>query len=714
MKRVYGMKLLSKGYLVLENASSFDLPKCTTLQLAAVIGSFASLGFELDSDSVKLLSKISEADLRDFYLSSFEIMKIAKGAHVPHVVFYPNFPNIEHISDEEFYVRAILHYLTAGGDSQCFMNQDISDIPHREEIHNEIKEVLHVISKETAEKIIVDIVNASFEQKTAIHFVSHGFLKDAFIDFHDQISPKAIPFRENISSYIAFIYSSNKNKKFGEIATKDNLKFVTTVTDVLRIYAVLSNSSELLLYNIDFKSLDRATRRLFLSILDDIASRNQNVLNDFVRHEFLWKRAFEKLHVGEYKKLYPTIVRIVSDFRNNRYKTFYAKLEEAKSNQTQYLLLLSTRPGEFARRLDSILRNSSYNSDLTLEMFKKIATKVSTTVLMQLWEFFMNRNRYDTRMFSSKRSFSTVYVEKEDNRNPISSELIEKVIHIIEEALMDIYATYPKYENVYISEELKNYAVPRNARNASSQHKTLTYGTRIKLDIEEGSYLRFFTHWKNINEITHVDIDLSLELVDESFSKIQSVSWHNMGGGRHIETFHSGDIIDAPNGASEFIDLNYQKARKQYRYALITNSVYTRQEFASIPECFSGVMFLPKCGKSGEVFQPEFVKYKFDLTQIGSNQNIAFAIDLETLELIWLDCPFYHNRNRIVASGNYGIILALKNALKTHMNMYKFLSLHQKHLTFAKSKEEAEIIFSDSDDATIKPFDFDKIASEWL
>ena len=64
---------------------------------------------------------------------------------------------------------------------------------------------------------------------------------------------------------------------------------------------------------------------------------------------------------------------------------------------------------------------------------------------------------------------------------------------------------------------------------------------------------------------------------------------------------------------SEFVDLDYKKARKYARYAVVTNSVYTGQDFADIPECFSGVMFMPQIGKKGSVFNPEFVKYKFDL-----------------------------------------------------------------------------------------------------
>ena len=47
---------------------------------------------------------------------------------------------------------------------------------------------------------------------------------------------------------------------------------------------------------------------------------------------------------------------------------------------------------------------------------------------------------------------------------------------------------------------------------------------------------------------------------------------------------YSGDITSAPEGASEFIDLEYKKARQFGRYVVISNTVYTGQNFCDIPE----------------------------------------------------------------------------------------------------------------------------------
>ena len=117
---------------------------------------------------------------------------------------------------------------------------------------------------------------------------------------------------------------------------------------------------------------------------------------------------------------------------------------------------------------------------------------------------------------------------------------------------------------------------------------------------------------------------------------------------------------------------------------------------------------------NGEIYNPEFIGTMFRLTQKGSNQSIAFAIDLETLELIWMDTPMKCGNYCVVAAANGGVVLSLKDALKKHMNLYDFFKLHSNHITLVDDKEDADIIISDSDDATLKPYDVETISAHWL
>ncbi len=708
MKTEYLEYLLSNGYVVYTKKNSEGL--ATNEQIAAILYSMHSLGFSLDEQSLSILKNMGLNELELFYQQNYKVMSKVKGADVKHTIFYPNFPNIEDLSIEEYAIRAILHYLTAGKDNLGFMNQDFRTEREVEEIHNDKYDILHLLDEQEAIKKLGYIITSRFESKTAIPFSYHPLFKNFIQDYPGLVLPVEIPFKESIAHYLSF--HLDKNEKIEDILHLNMLRFVKTPTDLLRVYAVISKGDVQLKQKIFFKSLSRNVRRLFLTILNEMAATSFSVIEDLARYEFLWKRAFEKLHVGEYNLKFPYIYKEAYALRTGEYQTYYGKLASAK-NQSSLLKLLSSRPGEFARRLDMLLRNEFYDSTKTLKAFNLVADKVSTPVLYSLIEHFENRNLYSTRIFCIKGLY-TKYMEIEENRKDISNDLKQKVIQIIRDALYKIYSKCDKVEGVYVEESLKNYALPINTRNASKGHQTLTFGSRVKLDLTEGYFLRFFTHWKNMpgeSNGCRVDIDLSIELMNDDFTKCISVAWHSMGAGKKFSTFHSGDVVTAPNGASEFVDLDYIKAREYGRYVVVNNYVYTGQDFCDIPECFSGVMQIPTLGKKGEVFNPEFVKYKFDLTQKGANSIISFVLDLETMEMIWMDCPRYYGGYGLVASLDIGMVLSLKTALKKRMNLYDLVELHKGHLSFVEDPKDATAIIGDSPNATITPFE---LSFEWV
>ena len=721
MKKELLMKLLSKDYLVLNFSSNVNFNSQLNIDLISAINhSFKSLGFKIKDEELIKLLPISRDDLTSFYHDNYNLLSSFVGNSVKHKIFYANFPEISNIPEEEMYTRAFLHYLTASENDDGFMSQDISDF-EREEVHSDNKVSLKLINEQEANKILIDLVKDMFESKQAISCAETNFILSCFQNLFDKGSLYSliddIPFKENIAIYVNTIRKLYPDEtKLGEIFNEKILSFIKTPTDLLRVYAIISNGDYTLNNNSKFISLDRKCRRLFLVILNNMCANKDYVYDDFSRHDFLWKKAFEKLHVGEYEKQYPHIYLVCKNIREDNYSTYYSMLEKNKNDQVGLISLLCKRPGEFARRIDMLLRNVSFETEYTLQEFEKIADQVSSNVLLQLYAFFQNRNLYSTRIFCIKKLYYNNYIEVEDKRNDIPDYTIKRVCAIILNALKKIYSSYPRIENVYLDESMKNYVMPMNSRNKSTGNKTLTFGTRIKLDEEDGSFIRFFTHWKNMSKGNdkRVDIDLSVELVNEDFTSTRSVSWHDLFGGKEFNTYHSGDIVSAPNGASEFIDLDYIQASKFYRYGVICNSVFTGQDFCDIPECFSGVMFMEKKGKRGVVFNPEFVKYKYDLTQYGSSENIALAIDFKTRELIWMDIPRSSGIMNQIASGDSGVVIALKNALKKQMNMYDFIKLHSSHLTFVDDISQSEFIISDKENATLKPYDVEKITASWL
>jgi len=712
MKKLYLELLLENGYL-LEPKERLGEPS-GDLEVAGVIKSFLSIEYTLTKDSIEKLKSYNKEEITEFYHTSYLTLTESLGVHVKHKIFYKDFPHMENYKPEDYFINAILHYLTVEKDSYGYEPKDKKIYEVYQELHSDKHQKLEIISLEEAENVIVKQCTMMLEQNTAISLGHYFLFNHALRDFKDRIIPIDIPFKENIAFYfqsLLFNYKKNK-KKVSDLLTKKHLAFIKYPLDLLRVYVAISSGDITLKENTRFVSLDRKTRRMFMEILENMIINNKgNIYDNFARHEFLWKRALEKLHVGEYKNKYPHLFECVNNFRSDNYYSINGLIESYKNDEDKYLGILKLYPGEFARRLDHLLREEKYNNEKVFDAFASVANKVSTKVLLELWVFFKNRRSDENRLFCIKKERVNKFFETVDNRKPLNEEIINKAISVIEEALKTIYGERKETYKVYLGEELKEFSVPTSNRNASFSTKTLSFGTRIKVDTNNNNFIRLFTHWKN-NE-TRVDVDLSVEFFDETFEHGTSFSWHNPYLEEDIEIYHSGDLTTAPEGASEFIDVNLEQAKNYYRYAAVCNCVYTGQEFGNIPECFSGFMVLPEAGKQGELFNPEFVEHKFDLTQLGANAIVSFVIDLENMEMIWVDSPTRGGMS-YVAARNVNTILATKNALKERMNLYDFFLLHERHLTFVSNKEEADYIISTEEGADLSPYDIASIASIWL
>lgn len=397
-------------------------------------------------------------------------------------------------------------------------------------------------------------------------------------------------------------------------------------------------------------------------------------------------------------------------------KTFAAKLNSLRNDEQAYLDLLSTRPTEFARRLDYMLRTFN-DTQRVIVTFIRIAREVSTNVLAALWRFYLNRpttecTDFPMRAFVFYHDGLRSYLDC-DGRKTLPKELCEQVVEVIKFALSLKFSQYPQRGKLYISPSARKYMIPTSARLASKQTHTLTFGTRIPLNAERGvDFVRMFTHWHNMED-ERVDVDLSVELVNDDVSSNISLSWHDMASGQAFDSYHSGDLTTAPEGASEFVDFDFVKARKYGRYAVVCNYCFTGQKFADVPQCFSGIMFLPERAKQGEVFNPQFVKLKFDLTQ-PTCKDVAFVLDLETQELIWADTTLLSLYSGQVASVDRGLEVALRRVLEKQISIYDWMTLHGDHLQIVDNKQDADWVVDDTDDANVSVFDIEGFSSKWM
>jgi hypothetical protein len=294
-----------------------------------------------------------------------------------------------------------------------------------------------------------------------------------------------------------------------------------------------------------------------------------------------------------------------------------------------------------------------------------------------------------------------------DRREPLTPEVLARAAQICEDALIKRFASLPPLGRCFIDPSLHEYRVPLAQRAASKSLRTLVRGSRLPMP--DTRFIRLFLWWKNGGQRT--DIDLSAAFFNTRFVFMQTVSYYNL---KAFGGYHSGDIVDAPHGASEFIDLDVDALlEKGIRYVVTSINSYTEQPYCDLPECFAGWMARADVA-SGEVFEPRSV---IDRLDIASDTQIClpFVMDLQERRVIWADLgltssPRWNN----VQNNLSGISLMLRALVHTpRPDLETLFDLHVRARgERVASPEQAQAVFSPHQGVT--PFDTDLIRAEFL
>jgi len=239
--------------------------------------------------------------------------------------------------------------------------------------------------------------------------------------------------------------------------------------------------------------------------------------------------------------------------------------------------------------------------------------------------------------------------------------------------------------------------------------KTIVRGSQIPF--EDTKVLRFFLWWKEESGY-RTDIDLSANMFNKDWKNLGHISYTNLKG---MGCYHSGDIISAPDGACEFIDITLDSLRnKGCRYVAMIVYSFTAQPFITIPECFAGWMVRNK-PNSGKIFEPRTVKNKIDLAN-GSRNCIPMFIDIVENKIIWADMIMTNKMflNNVESSKNTAKAIGESIVNPSKTNLYDLFNLHvqARNGKLIDKKDEADVVFSVDDGIT--PYDIDTIVSEYL
>lgn len=693
---------MNNNTLFLRRRSKISLPPADghallpRIYIASVLKNLEALGFTFSESLIEACRSLSLVQLTALYQELIAALQQAKGAHRLHKPMYPNFPaQVMAISEGELYLNAILHYLTAG--RYLPLTERKERLPLLDTVDLQI---LDFGTQEEFERLFGQIAssNASLSEQDKEDLT---WFVQAYGSEIAPLLPDAIPQKENMAFVTGLLIAHTDRAQ--EFAAK----FCRTATDVLRLAVAMSGGDVSLAAAARFRSFKRSERDLLLGLLN----RLPNVIEDMLRWKGRWIRLGERLHPTEYGKKYPQAAEAFRILRNDvPVATFNSRLEAAlaKKQAKEAVERLRTRAGDFARRLDHLLRLDADASESVLEAFREVSDKVATPVLLQVRQHFLGRrSAAPLRVFFPKGNLAKA--QAVTNTLPeLPASVCNRAVALCETTLMARFRTLPPLGRVYVDTELARYPVPFSGRSASKAFRTITRGSRLPLP-PNCSVLRLFLWWKNGADVT--DIDLSAAMFDAEFVYKDVVSYYHLKG---YGGCHSGDIVDAPEGASEFIDITLNEAREQgVRYIVMSLNSYSEQPYCDLPECFAGWM-ARQHADSGEIYEPKTVQNRLDLTA-DTRIAIPLVIDIEAGEVIWCDMALRRNprwQNNVDVNLS-GISLTLQ-AL-THLNKPSLYDLFLLHAAargeLVWSPEEAETRFTVQDGIQFRQ---DEIASGYL
>lgn len=640
-------------------------------------------------------------------------LKELTGADKVYNPMYPNFPeSVMEKDDFELYFNAIVHYWSFG-----------TLLPYEEKkerapLFNTAKvKVLEAGSFDG----LNDIFNNLCASKTSL---SKSDVNDMiFILNSAKVTlPDEIPFKENTACICRLLVDTG-------VDTDGSLckKYVKTATDVLRLVTAMSDGDVSLAENTKFRNLKRSERRIIMNLLADCG----NAAEDMNRYAGRWIRVGEKLHPGEFAKneRYTKVVRAFDVIRNDgKIQSFAGKVDAAvvSKDVNTVVSMLKKRPGEFARRIDFLLRTFDKDADrkAVIMGFASVAKDVSSTVLLQVREHFINKldGSDNMRVFFPKGNLARSYYVKNDKTETVPEDAMKMVITVCESALVNIYGNREFLGKVCIDETLKNYTVPFSLRSAGKTMTAVSRGSRIAID-DSAKIIRPFIWWTNTKD-NIIDVDLSVAIFADDWNCLEHVSYNNLESDR-FGICHSGDIINGGpvdgEGAAEFIDLDIDKALSAgARYAVFNVYNFSNESFSKMEHAAFGFMTRNDM-KSGEIFEPSTVKQRMDLAS-ATTTCIPVIFDLKERVFVWCDMALTADHVRAgfgginVESNLPSVVVTCKAMVDVKKpNLYDLFTFNAKARgVITDNPDEADINFGLDDNCDVKPSDIDVIVGKYL
>jgi hypothetical protein len=680
----------------------------STSFVTALNAEVASFGYTLDGSLMADLSKLSGqgfSDLRKSLLVTLAELSGKKAAFSN--VLFNDFP-YSTPDQHNYLLRRVTGYIqnirgyewknyqTLGCghviDDTLFNIAEFGACPICQEMSGQISPDVprYDFASITPLKVLSTFSPAMLSEKVSEMLSRYGSLSSAEREFISEIKNAGIPIEFKAGKVyretLPIVYSI-----FGPDAVKDS---ISGATDILRIATIVSDpAGDLsLTANTRFKISTRHKKNL-LRLLE----ARSNLAEDMLRHRERWLRLGERLNPGSAKNRarYPKVAQAFDDIRDHpkNVATFNRLVEakvRSKTIDAQLLNTLVSRPTEFARRLDFLLRTSSSPETIRdiMTKFVEAAAKIPTPTLFQMMKYFEYREVGGNRVFIPKGPTNKIKVV-EDRRAEIDPSVRDMVKQVIAAVLVRRFAEKPSLGRVYIDPSLKGLLVPFNQRGDSDTNIAITKGSRYPM-LSQAPVVRLFAWWDY-----HTDVDLSVVFLDSEFVQQDHVAFTNLSTSGVV---HSGDIQSAVGGGSEFIDMEIDTLLKRgFRYAVMSLISYRGEQFKNFP-CFAGFMERDSL-RSGHRYEPESVSLKFDV-ETPATSHMPVIFDLVEREIIFADLAGGNSRYSAVARGGNGDNLAtlargVIELTERKTTVYDVIELHARARgTIVEMAEMADLVLT--------------------
>ncbi len=656
---------LLKGFVIYEPSKALNRQAAATVQAHLM-----QLGYMLDNKAFNAVQASSLEWINCFHDEVITFLRSSLGGDRNYTALYKNFPQeVMSLSDTELYINAFFHYLSNGT-----WEPSTVDFQKPIKFENVKYRLLTEGSNDTFSNIFTSLLKVNTSLTPQDQAIVSWFIQNE----KELIFPSQIPFKENLVSVIAQMINSSRSAH--ELR---NVKL--TPTDVLRVAVGLSGGDvslpavpiKLIQENkwfknkvvnplrksFEFKKFSRPERKMILSLLENTSCDVQEMVLKASR----WIRLGEVLHPGDYTKQFPKAFKAFQKIRNDDVKSWYSDVERAfVSSFEEGLSLLSTRPGEFVRRLDALVRKNPSHLNLIFNYLALSVDKSSNKVLFETLNHFLTRNKKVTNR--------SVMVKGARNYTPLPNLPIldEKTISFIEsKILLAIENKISRLEplgSVYIDPKLMKIPLPTNMRSMNVSLKPVIRGQRTSFGNPDAKVIRPFVHWfdRNGNE----DLDLSVTFVGNT--KYDTLDYCNL---RVAGSVHSGDVRHRRGACAEYVDIVIDKAIKNgFSYALVDVRNFNGRPMSSINASFG---FMERqFPESNNTWLPETVTSVQQLESTSTNILLAI-LDFQAREYIYLDM---NSDGSVMARHDTNTLLQVIEhyAELPNLSVYHLLEMHAK------------------------------------